>query len=338
MKNISNTIYDDVFRTLINDCKYLLIPLVNEIFKCNYEGDEDVILKQNEILLKQQKNIQKRITDTSFAIRSLEFEKNYHLECQSKVDGSIMIRMYEYDSQIARNNYELYDETLYVNFPMSAIIYLRSYNNTTDMLKICIKTSDGNQIHNIPILKIRNYDIESIFCKRLLFLIPFYIFNYESELNIIDNNVKKYEELMNTYKKIVNGLDSLHEQAFIDEYTKITLFELTKMVVNNLADKYKNIKKGVSEIMGGKILDHPAKTIRNEGIEEGRREGVREGRKEGRTEGRKDGREEGRKEGILAYINLSKKFNVEDKEIFESIVKEFNVSEDYVREFFMNDF
>lgn len=250
----------------------------------------------------------------TFLKRTLEFEKNYHLECQSKVDGSIMIRMYEYDSQIARNNYELYDETLFVNFPMSAIIYLRSYNNTTDMLKICIKTSDGNQIHNIPILKIRNYDIESIFCKRLLFLIPFYIFNYESELNIFDNNVKKYEELMNTYKKIVNGLDSLHEQAFIDEYTKITLFELTKMVVNNLADKYKNIKKGVSEIMGGKILDHPAKTIRNEGIEEGRRE------------------------GILAYINLSKKFNVEDKEIFESIVKEFNVSEDYVREFFMNDF
>ena len=144
-----------------------MIPLVNEIFNRNYDGDEEIVLKQNEIFLNQQNNIQKRITATSFEIQSNEDVSNYHLECQSKVDGSIMIRMYEYDSQIARNNYELYDETLYVNFPMSAIIYLRSYNNTTDMLKICIKTSYGNQIHNIPILKIRNYDIESIFCKRL---------------------------------------------------------------------------------------------------------------------------------------------------------------------------
>lgn len=82
--------------------------------------------------------------------------------------------------------------------------------------------------------------------------------------------------------------------------------------------------------MGGKILEHSAKSIRNEGI----KEGIEEGRREGRREGRK----EGRKEGILAYINLSKKFNIEDKEIIESIVNEFNVSEDYAREFFTNDF
>lgn len=66
--------------------------------------------------------------------------------------------------------------------------------------------------------------------------------------------------------------------------------------------------------MGGKILEHPAKTIRNEGIEEGR------------------------KEGIKAYINLAKKFDVEENEIIEGIVKEFKVPENYAREFFMDDF
>lgn len=305
VKNISNTIYDDVFRTLINDCKELLIPLVNEIFNKNYEGNEEIILKQNEILLRQQGNIQKRITDTSFGIRSLESEKNYHLECQSKVDGSIMIRMYEYDSQIALNNRELNDETLYVEFPMSAIIYLRSYNNTADVFRICIKTSDGKEIHNIPVLKLRNYDIEDIFSKRLLLLIPFYIFNYESRLNIIDKDVEKYDELMYVYKDIVDRLNILHKQEMICEYTKITLFELTKMVIDSLAEKYDNIRKGVGEIMGGKILDHPAKTIRNE--------------------------------GIRAYIKLAKKFNVEDNEIIEGIVKEFKVSEDYIRYYFEDE-
>lgn len=69
-----------------------------------------------------------------------------------------MIRMYEYDSQIALNNRELNDEILYVDFPMSAIIYLRSYKTTSDMLRICIKTSEGKEMHNIPILKIKKQE------------------------------------------------------------------------------------------------------------------------------------------------------------------------------------
>lgn len=158
MKFISNTIYDDVFRTLLNDCKELIIPLVNEIFSRNYAGNEEIILKQNEIFLRQHDDIQKRITDTSFSIQSFEGLSNYHLECQSKIDGSIMIRMYEYDSQIALNNRELNDEILYVDFPMSAIIYLRSYKTTSDALRICIKTYEGKEMHNIPILKIKKQE------------------------------------------------------------------------------------------------------------------------------------------------------------------------------------
>ena len=33
---ISNTPYDDVFRTLLNDCSSLIIPVINEIFGENY--------------------------------------------------------------------------------------------------------------------------------------------------------------------------------------------------------------------------------------------------------------------------------------------------------------
>ncbi len=40
MKNI-NTPYDDVFRTLLNDCTELIIPVVNEIFGENYTGKRE---------------------------------------------------------------------------------------------------------------------------------------------------------------------------------------------------------------------------------------------------------------------------------------------------------
>ena len=29
---ITNTPYDDVFRTLLNDCSFLIIPVINEVF------------------------------------------------------------------------------------------------------------------------------------------------------------------------------------------------------------------------------------------------------------------------------------------------------------------
>ena len=40
--------------------------------------------------------------------------------------------------------------------------------------------------------------------------------------------------------------------------------------------------------MGGRILDYEAKTIKNEGLREGRSEGIQEGRNEGLHEGRKE--------------------------------------------------
>lgn len=54
MNNNVNTPYDDVFRTLLTDCKSLIIPVVNEVFGEHFTGEEKVILKENEIFLRQQ--------------------------------------------------------------------------------------------------------------------------------------------------------------------------------------------------------------------------------------------------------------------------------------------
>ena len=59
------------------------------------------------------------------------------------------IRMWEYDAQIALMNKEYQDGVLYVKFPDSAVIYLRSNSNTPDELKICICVGEkGNILRN----------------------------------------------------------------------------------------------------------------------------------------------------------------------------------------------
>ncbi len=82
---ITNTPYDDVFRTLLNDCSSLIIPLINEVFKENYTGREKIIFSPNEHFLNRQSgNEDECITDTSFRIQGKETKK-YHLECQSGI-------------------------------------------------------------------------------------------------------------------------------------------------------------------------------------------------------------------------------------------------------------
>ena len=41
-----NTPYDDVFKTLLNDCSSLIIPVINEVFGEHYTGKEEILAEQ----------------------------------------------------------------------------------------------------------------------------------------------------------------------------------------------------------------------------------------------------------------------------------------------------
>ncbi len=47
-------IYDGAFRTILNDCRKLIIPVINEIFAEEYTGDEEVRIFPIEYFLAQQ--------------------------------------------------------------------------------------------------------------------------------------------------------------------------------------------------------------------------------------------------------------------------------------------
>ena len=119
----STTAYDDSFRTLLNDCRELIIPVVNEVFGENYTGKEEVFFTPNEYFLNQDGgNEEKRITDSSFIIVNDNGKtKRYHVECETNLDTSILIRMFEYDAQIALGDGTMDRYTFTVSLPNSAI-------------------------------------------------------------------------------------------------------------------------------------------------------------------------------------------------------------------------
>lgn len=170
-------IYDGAFRTILNDCRKLVIPVINEIFGECYTGDEKIEFFPNEHFIDQQDEAdKKRVTDTNFQITGAETKK-YHLECESSYpDGKITIRLFEYDSQIALDESEITEETLTVTFPNTAVLYLRTRKKTPDKMKYVIVTPGGTVQYDIPVMKMQSYSPEDIFEKQLLMLIPFYIF------------------------------------------------------------------------------------------------------------------------------------------------------------------
>ena len=82
-KEIHGTIFDDVFRTIAQKMPYLLIPLINEVFQTNYPEDIHFQQLRNE----HYEKLGKIITDSILQIE----DHTYHLECQSSLDGRIVV-------------------------------------------------------------------------------------------------------------------------------------------------------------------------------------------------------------------------------------------------------
>ncbi len=274
---ITSTPYDDVFRTLLNDCSPLIIPVINEIFGEHYSGQEKIIFSPNEHFLNRQGgNEEERITDSSFKIEGKETKK-YHLECQSSTDNSMVVRFFEYDTQIALDEGQIRGNILTVTLPHSAVLFLRHHTSTPDTLKIRMVTPGGTIEYDIYVMKSQQYTLKDIFQKNLLLLIPFYIFSHETRFKEYEKDETKLRILQNEYEQIKNKLEELTSQEIISEYTRCTIIDMSNKVLEHIAAKYNSVKEGVKAVMGGKVLEYEAKTIKKEGIREGIEQGIEQG-------------------------------------------------------------
>ncbi len=261
-------IYDGTFRTILNDCRKLIIPVINEIFGETYTGEEEIRFFPNEHFLDQQDQADKeRITDTNFTVFG-KIPKKYHVECESSLpDGKITVRLFEYDAQIALDEGEVTAETLTVTFPNTAVLYLRTYKKTPDKMKYVIVTPGGTVRYDVPIMKIQTYSLDDIFRKGLLMLIPFYIFSHENRFPEYNKNEQRLEELRAEYQEILDRLDELEQQEVIGAFDKRTIIELSGDVIHEIAQKYENVQKGVGDMMGGALIETEARKILNQGID-----------------------------------------------------------------------
>lgn len=260
-KNI-NTPYDDVFRTLLVDCPELIIPVVNEVFNKSYGRNANIVSRANEHFLTQQDGKQdKVITDSNLIIEGV----SYQIECQSTADGDMIIRVWEYESQIALQD-AVYDKEkciLTLKFPNTAILYLRHDENTPDNTTVIVEFQGAKCTYTVPNIKLTNYTVEDIFEKKLYFFIPFHIFSYESMFESYDDKTADISELKNVITNVFTKLNNCSSDE-LSECVKALIIDMSKKVCGQLTKKYPNVQKGIGDVMGGKVLEYRSKDIRLE--------------------------------------------------------------------------
>lgn len=159
------------------------------------------------------------------------------------------------------------------------MLYLRTRKKTPDKMKYVIVTPGGTVQYDIPIMKVQSYSLDDIFEKRLLMLIPFYIFSHEDSFPDYNSSRQRLENLKSEYREILNRLNGLEEQGIIGAFDKRTIIELSSDVIKEITQKYENVKKGVGDIMGGALIETEARIILNQGISQGKMLGMDEANK-----------------------------------------------------------
>lgn len=195
---------------------------------------------------------------------------------------------------------------LEVTFPHSAVLYLRSAENTPDSMTIWINTPGGRISYDVPVVKTGSYTLEEIFEKKLYFLIPYYIFRYEGMIKKPDSYEEYEDKIILEYGCIRDKLNKLMLCGVIDEYTKCMITDMTVKVIRNLAAGNENIKRKVGGIMVGEVLDYEAKRILKSGIEQGI------------------------EQGIISFVKLAMKYGEEKEKAVEDAAIEFGVTKQHI--------
>jgi len=255
----SSTIFDDVFRTMLEKMPQLAVPLINEVFGTSYPEDVKIIQKRNEHQTKKGRII----TDSHLLIAN----RIYHIECQSTDDSTMVIRMIEYDFAISLEQVQKENGRYRMYFPQSCVLYLRGIKKRDAISVEIVMPNGGTVEYTVPVVQVQEFTCDDMLRKRLLFLLPYHVIKYEQEKDL-DTDSEKWKEFLDECKKI----ESYLEENFLEkgnEKSYRDMIELIIRIADHVFRDNEKVRKGFGDVMGGKVLELESDKLIQRGIEQG---------------------------------------------------------------------
>ena len=197
--------------------------------------------------------------------------------------------MFEYDISIALEHASFAEHAVWeIEFPQSCVLYIRNHRSLPDFHEAIVKFADGQKIHyRVPIIQAKKYTVDRIFEKRLLILLPYHILRYEHFLKHNGTDSKKVQHLLDDFRKINRKLEETSEKEQKSHFY-MDMIVLIEEIADYIIPEDNEIRKGLGEIMGGKILKLRSEELLEQGEARGRLTGLREGRLTGLHEAKID--------------------------------------------------
>ena len=263
----SSTIFDDVFRTMLEKMPQLAVPLINEVFGTSYPEDVKIIQKRNE----HQTQNGRIITDSHLLIAN----RIYHIECQSTDDSTMVIRMIEYDFAISLEQVQKENGRYRMYFPQSCVLYLRGIKKRDAISVEIVMPNGGTVEYTVPVVQVQEFTCDDMLRKRLLFLLPYHVIKYEQEKDL-DTDREKWKEFLDECKKI----ESYLEENFLEKGNEKLYRDMVELIIR-IADHVfrdnEKVRKGFGDVMGGKVLELESDKLIQRGIEQGLEQGIEQG-------------------------------------------------------------
>jgi predicted transposase YdaD len=270
--------YDQLMKRTLEYSPIVVIRFINRMLHRNLPLDSKVTWLDKE----SNYNDELRIGDFCFQIG----DEKFILEVQSKYDGTMAFRIFEYDIRAAlKHGKSEVNGELTIEFPAPAVIYLRCNNNTPDTLQWHLKFFDGQQVDiAVPVIKLNNLSPEEMVERDLLPILQFYPLAYKS--------VGKNDEprFIADVQKITDTITTARKDEELDEALAFeminTLKSTTHNAIINSEINEEDLPMNTQILETIEITDY--QTYFRELRQEGELSGLRKGRQEGQLEGQRD--------------------------------------------------
>lgn len=159
-------IYDRIFKRIFSLSNLAIINLINGLFHTNYPTDSILQYTNKEFVSAP---LEKRFADVLVTIQG----HPYHLEAQMTIDGSIVVRAFEYGFQYAVVNR---DKDTVLHFPDPIIIYLNEGKNIPETSSLVLEFgSQGAFTYEVRNFIFQEHEISELNQKKMIILIPFHL-------------------------------------------------------------------------------------------------------------------------------------------------------------------
>ena len=304
---------DELIKKLFHLSKRPLLNILNALYSDDLAETATVSYGNTEFI---RDDLVKSTADMIVEVSTGRNIYRYHIEFQTTYDKNIVIRMFRYGFEKAKELLDLSDLTrpLEMEFPDPRVIFIEENEKIPDILQLRISIpKQGSLLYQAPAFKYWLYDARRLYAEKMYLLLPLQVFKIRKYLKAKGKmDEEACRDLIKTAEEVVKT---------------ITLALAEEKITPEDAGEMQAIMLNIMEYLYGKYADYSKidqevksmiKTFYDPGLVE---KGRQEGRQEGIQLGRQEGIQLGRQEGISLILlrQIKKRFGAVSPDIEERI-------------------